>query len=390
MKSLKRILGMALMSLGVLFTSCDVHEFPEPGDTGATVELVLDFTGTENMDFYKYVDYLSRDVDGITYDIRYVVNVYPVVDDSRGNNRSGRSALASYVFTKSDITDLNYSTKLNLPAGNYRFLVWADYVLSGTQDNLHYDASDFEEIILTKREDYIGNTDARDAFRGEKVAEVYANTEYLNNTTGAGVNNRIVVEMERPLAKFKFIATDVVNFLEEEARRAASRGEADPNAARGGESSDDEGESADGSKNSDSKASDEQTPQDSYARINTSEYRVLFRYSGFVPCSFNMFTNRPADAWTGLMFDGRMNQLDKDNAELGFDYVFVNGHESTVNVSVEIYDRDGTLLARSQPVTVPLVRNKVTVVRGKFLTVKAEGGVAIDARFDGEYNYEYR
>lgn len=389
MKSLKRILGMALMSLGVLFTSCDVHEFPEAGD-GATVELVLDFTGTENMDFYKYVDYLSRDVDGITYDIRYVVNVYPVVDDSRGNNRSGRSALASYVFTKSDITDLNYSTKLNLPAGNYRFLVWADYVLSGTQDNLHYDASDFEEIILTKREDYIGNTDARDAFRGEKVAEIYANTEYLNNTTGAGVTNRVVVEMERPLAKFKFIATDVVNFLEEEARRAASRGEADPNAARGGESSDDEGESADGSKSSDSKTSDEQTPQDAYARINTSEYRVLFRYSGFVPCSFNMFTNRPADSWTGLMFDGRMNQLDKDNAELGFDYVFVNGHESTVNVSVEIYDRDGTLLARSQPVTVPLVRNKVTVVRGKFLTVKAEGGVAIDARFDGEYNYEYR
>ncbi len=103
-----------------------------------------------------------------------------------------------------------------------------------------------------------------------------------------------------------------------------------------------------------------------------------------------MFTNRPADAWTGLTFEGRMIQLDKDNAELGFDYVFVNGHESSVTVSVEIYDRDGTLLSRSQPVSVPLVRNKVTIVRGKFLTVKAEGGVSIDADFDGEYNYEYR
>lgn len=80
----------------------------------------------------------------------------------------------------------------------------------------------------------------------------------------------------------------------------------------------------------------------------------------------------------------------KDNAELGFDYVFVNGHESSVTVSVEIYDRDGTLLSRSQPISVPLVRNKVTIVRGKFLTVKAEGGVSIDADFDGEYNYEYR
>ena len=85
-----------------------------------------------------------------------------------------------------------------------------------------------------------------------------------------------------------------------------------------------------------------------------------------------------------------MTQLDKNNAELGSDYVFVNGHESSVTVSVEIYDRDGTLLSRSQPISVPLVRNKVTIVRGKFLTVKAEGGVSIDADFDGEYNYEYR
>lgn len=378
---MKKALYFVVASIAVMFTSCDVHEFPEQGE-GASVELVLDFTGCKNMDFYKYVDYLSREVDGVSYDVRYVVNVYPVVDESRNNNRGGRSAIATYVFTKSDVTDLNYTMPLSLPAGNYRFLVWTDYVAAGTEDNLHYDPSDFEEVILTKREGYVGNTDARDGFRGEKVAEVYANTEYLNNTTGAGVTNRIVVEMERPMAKFKFQATDVVKFLEQEARRAAAaRGEADPTA---------EAENG-GSKGSDSKSpSDESDTQDTYARINTSDYYVLFRYSGFVPCSFNMFTNRPADAWTGLMFEGRMTQLDKDNAELGFDYVFVNGHESTVSVSVEIYDRDGTLLSRSEPVVVPLVRNKVTIVRGKFLTVKAEGGVAIDAEFDGEYNYEYR
>lgn len=238
---------------------------------------------------------------------------------------------------------------------------------------------------MTKREGYIGNTDARDGFRGEQVAEIYANTEYINNTTGSGVSNRIVVEMKRPMAKFKFQATDVVKFLEEEARRAAARGDADPNAAEA------ENDKDGGSKGSDSKSpTDSSSTQDAYGRINTGDYRVLFRYSGFVPCSFNMFTNRPADAWTGLTFEGRMTQLDKDNAELGFDYVFVNGHESSVTVSVEIYDRDGTLLSRSQPISVPLVRNKVTIVRGKFLTVKAEGGVSIDADFDGEYNYEYR
>lgn len=387
MKKLRNTIAFVIAALAVMMASCDVHEFPEQGE-GTDVELVLDFTGNMNMDFYKYVDYLSRDVDGLSYDIRYVVNVYPVVDESRNNNRGGRSAIASYVFTKSDITDLNYTVPLKLPAGNYRFLVWADYVAAGTEDNLHYDPSDFEEIILTKREGYIGNTDARDGFRGEQVAEIYANTEYINNTTGSGVSNRIVVEMKRPMAKFKFQATDVVKFLEEEARRAAARGDADPNAA---EAENDKDAETGGSKGSDSKGpTDSSSTQDAYGRINTGDYRVLFRYSGFVPCSFNMFTNRPADAWTGLTFEGRMTQLDKDNAELGFDYVFVNGHESSVTVSVEIYDRDGTLLSRSQPISVPLVRNKVTIVRGKFLTVKAEGGVSIDADFDGEYNYGYR
>ncbi len=383
MNSLRFYLCFVVASIAVMLTSCDVHEFPEQ-EEGVKVELVLDFTGNMNMDFYKYVDYLSRDVDGIAHDIRYTINVYPVIEESRtSGTRADRGAIASFVYTKSDITDLNYTVPINLPPGKYRFMVWADYVLAGTENNLYYDASNFEEIILTKREDYVGSTDARDGFRGEQVAEVYGNAEYINNTTGANISNRIVVEMKRPMAKFIFQATDVVKFLEQEARRAAARGEANPNAYP--ENTDPDAANAD--KSAGSSGDDTQT---AYGRINVDNYYVLFRYNGFVPCSFNMFTNRPADAWTGLKFDGRIMQMDKDNTELGFDYVFVNGHESTVSVSVEVYDRDGTLLSRSQYVDVPLVRNKVTIVRGKFLTVKAEGGVTIDADFDGEYNYEYR
>lgn len=86
MKKLRNTIAFVIAALAVMMASCDVHEFPEQGE-GTDVELVLDFTGNMNMDFYKYVDYLSRDVDGLSYDIRYVVNVYPVVDESRNNNR---------------------------------------------------------------------------------------------------------------------------------------------------------------------------------------------------------------------------------------------------------------------------------------------------------------
>ena len=58
----------------------------------------------------------------------------------------------------------------------------------------------------------------------------------------------------------------------------------------------------------------------------------MFRYQGFMPCSFNMFTNKPADSWTGVAFDSTMQRLSDTEVELGFDYVFVNGGESTVPV----------------------------------------------------------
>lgn len=68
MKKLRNTIAFVIAALTVMLTSCDVHEFPEQGE-GTDVELVLDFTGNMNMDFYKYVDYLSRDVDGLSYDI---------------------------------------------------------------------------------------------------------------------------------------------------------------------------------------------------------------------------------------------------------------------------------------------------------------------------------
>ena len=57
--------------------------------------------------------------------------------------------------------------------GKYRFLVWADYVVHGTETDLYYNTSNFEEIILADRQNHTGSTDRRDAFRGEKEAEVY-------------------------------------------------------------------------------------------------------------------------------------------------------------------------------------------------------------------------
>ena len=249
--------------------------------------------------------------------------------------------------TKSDTAHINQSMALKLEKGAYKFLVWTDYVAHGSVSDLYYKTSDFKEITYSDPDDYTGNTDLRQAFRGERDAVVNG-------------PDTVTVAMERPMAKFKFISTDLQEFLAMVVLRRAGKG-----------------------------AAPTKSELDlAVSKINVADFKIRFRYAGFMPCAFNVWTNRPVDSWTGIDFDSRMRAITVNETELGYDLVLVNGHESSVAVCLEVYDRDGTLLSSTDPINVPLVRNKLTVVRGHFLTSKASGGIGIVTKFDGEYDYE--
>ena len=241
---------------------------------------------------------------------------------------------------------------LNLEPGEYQFLVWTDYVLGDTQTDYFYNTDDFAEIQLTSKSNYVGSTDKRDTFRGELTTSLF-NVDELTGSFGEAT-----IDMRRPMAKFKFISTDYPEFVRQmlmrQAKKDAAEGKAPAN--------------------------------DETRTIDPDDYNVVFRYSGFMPCSFNMFTNKPADSWTGVAFSSRLVKINEQEAELGFDYVFVNGSEAKVSVCVEVYDSENNLLANINPIEVPLVRSQLTIVRGEFLTSKATGGVGIVPDFDGEYN----
>ncbi|WP_353937103.1 DUF6562 domain-containing protein [uncultured Muribaculum sp.] len=55
-----------------------------------------------------------------------------------------------------------------------------------------------------------------------------------------------------------------------------------------------------------------------------------------------------------------------------------------------MYDPDGALIGRVSPVDVSTKRSRNTVVKGRFLTSKATGGVGINPGFDGEFNIEIK
>ena len=162
--------------------------------------------------------------------------------------------------------------------------------------------------------------------------------------------------MIRPLAKFRLITTDLDKFISNETRRSGINS------------------------------------RDNISRFDmTGDYIVRFVYPRYMPCSFNMFTNRPADSWTGMHYDSEIRPIDETTAEIGFDYIFVNTHDTSINVGIEVYDRDsGTLLARINPIDVPLRRSHLTTVTGPVLTTRAEGGAGINSVFDGEFNIEIK
>ena len=345
---IKGVLLTILLSLTV--ASCAVHEWPEelPPEI---VPFMLHLNFDTAMPIYEEIDYSNTRGEEEKLK-RYIIGVYPY--DKAGNPT--RVADTVIVFTKPSEDEYNHSLLLNIPEGRYNFLVWTDFVESRNRNDLYYSTNDFTEIILSDRHLHVGNTDYRDAFRGEKSALVMADKPYYESISRE-VETEVTIPMQRPMAKFKVIATDLQEFI-----RHAKRLLAQKIAASGG------------------------TRADSYI-FELSDYRVVFRYNGFMPCSFNMFTNKPADAWTGVTFDSRLSVLSEEEVELGFDYVFVNGSESTVSVTVEVYDKEGSLVSRSSPIDIPIVRSKLTIVRGDFLTSKASGGVGIVPDFDGDYNY---
>ena len=233
---------------------------------------------------------------------------------------------------------------LDVLPGNYNFMVWSDLVQTSGDSHFH-NADNFAEITL--QGDHKGNTDHRDAFRGTNsislVADIMEHTPDILDIT-----------MQRPLAKYEFLTTDLKEFIDKEykylQKEAATRGENPP------------------------------------TRVNTDDYKVVFYYSGYMPNAYNINTDKPVDSKMGVLFESKIDILNENEASLGFDYVLVNGKQSAVTVQIGLYDKEDRQLALSTPINVPLQRNHHTLIKGSFLIDETSGGITINPDFDGEHN----
>lgn len=361
MKKISRYIMLLVVSF-LTFAGCDVHEFPKEGDGLVPFLLHLDFS-TE-MPLHKEITYTRSDDDTKSqesaHDVRYIVNAY------RTDNVVGESRVPdkTFVFTKDEVEELDYTARLELCEGDWTFRVWCDYVDAGSKEDKYYNTSDFSEIILMDRNNHFGSNDYRDAFRGTASATVL-NPAYYTGADAAAIDNQATASMVRPMGKYKFVSTDVDVFITRVMAMMKDRGMLS------------------------SELESNQTFDKLLQSINLGEYTVMFKYSAFMPCSYNIFTDKPADSWTNMTYRSRMSIENDNEMNLGFDYIFVNGTETTLSISVEVYNKEGELMSSTNPIQVPIVRSKLTLVKGEFLTSIANGGVSVNPGYDGDdYNIE--
>lgn len=347
--------------VAMLLVGCDVHQWPEritepdpdpevpptPGTPPAKVLLHLQYL----TDFYVW-EHRYDPVTGAIEEVDPSLRVFPDYPgtSSKYNQLAPTGQVRVYVkvFPASSLLqcvaeetfihdiDGTYDSdlELELPGyGTYDIVVWSD-LLESSQAAPFYDPSSFSQVHLIP-DNYQGNTDYRDGFRGQLRVDVASETV-----------DRQVVYMKRPMGKFELVTIDLAEFLE---RETANRNLS--------------------------------------ARASAEEYRVVISFPMYYPSSYSAMDDRLEDVSTGVAFQTSMTVTGESEASLGFEYVMLNDlADNGVQTRVDVYRPDGTRVAGSTVFTIPMRRDHHTLLRGAFLAGSSDGGVGIDPGFNDDHN----
>lgn len=351
----------------MVVSGCRVHEWPEPDES---TRYCIRLTFSTDMQIWenrylspKRAPEASQVVESTAITtqetsvqtegcMRYIIRAFP--DRKKGRSVAAETPVAEYIFERNIADGYDCIVPMDLPDGTYCLMVWADMV-PHAGDTAYYNADDFNYI--TYRERYVGDTDYRDAFCGTTQVS-------LRGGIMEKAPDTIQIDMQRPLGKFEFVATDVQEFL----RRKAGIENNAPGVSG-------------------------QTPAMPALTLDENDYYVMFYYLDYMPITYSMFSDKPIDSMQGLSFRARMHVLNGNEVSLGFDYVMMpdkmtEAEASRMQVQVGVYELDGTQVSLTLPIPVSLLRNTHTILRGDFLMQDAKSGLLVNPGFDGEWNIE--
>jgi len=174
------------------------------------------------------------------------------------------------------------------------------------------------------------DNDDKDAYTGVETVDL---TPYIG--AGEGHTVTVPVNLNRPLGRWRLVADDIADFE-----------------AAGG---------------------------------NASALWTRATYISFVSSGYNVESQEPN------LFDEPQSRTffhpiyNRSSGEMTHDYIFVYGKESYVSLYLEFYEGDRKISSWNVP-DVPLMRNRETLIHGRFLTSSSQsGGIGIDPGFNGEH-----
>lgn len=360
------------LSCGLWLTGCDatIHEYPEPENSLVVIQ--------ENVDrnpplYYKEVLYdesFNRTVNDLNptpactytlgegYQMRITLEIYRgnVSDyDNDAENLRKNMVARRVLYTDKDALPPQDTIHTYLPGGDYFVLAFADYVPKGDLGNVYYHTDSLSNVWADVH-NYPSNTNLRSTAAGQAgfninfslTKEGYPATKEASKTP---VYDRIIpVYLERPSGRYRFIATDYDDFIRN-------------------------GGNVEGI-----------TAKVIYRQFVSVGYHVAKRALNLFVSTYS-FNNHLVDTWTDIT-----SQLTRGESgtelSLLVDYLFTHyTNEDNIDVDVYFYDENGKEINHVTDISIPLLRNHETVIKGDFLTKSfgKDKGITIDENFNGEY-----
>ena len=362
------LLSALILALGM--TSCceTIHEYPDEGRAAVSLTMnvrnlapeiytVVDYTidntnpGIFGIDEWRSLE--SRTFDAPQFERYYLGenkiasnewNLRLVWEIYYGSNEEVRIGRGDLIERKVQLIDAaielpSYTTEIELPAGTYTLLAWADYVPVGTEEDHFYDTQNMSAIKsdLVLREDCQDN-DLRDCFARTYEFRI-ENVKYL------GEPRHYETTLTRPQGRYVVLATDYKDYLD-------------------------------------------------LSNIPVEQNNVDCFYPTFLNVGYSIPEARPnlSASQIGYKFTPMRYVFDeKEMVSLGDDYSFVNGKESHLILNLTVMNPQGNEISKNENIDIPIYPDKLTIVLGRFLANSGNsGGLGIDDKFENEIVIKFK
>lgn len=328
---LKSFAYLAAIVLMFATTSCDtVLQYPEgegidPTLVKTTIELRTDFTPIQDPIYASYSYAEARD--GF-FDVRYIIEIY-----SSTGRRIARSVETSDILSSGNDS---YTKEFDLHPGDYDIYAWIDFVPHNSTDDFHYTTDDLHCVEVNHLDN--GDDQTEDAFAGKKSVSIPNENEFFTS-------KHFIVDMERPFGRFRIVTTDVKKFLDTYKPTHSSYADAVPT-------------------------------------------QTILKYTCYMPTAYRLDTRfgEVGGMVQGIKFTMPTVKESEEEMTLSSDFVIVTNDNTTVSVDIEVRNSLGERLNGVGGIRIPIQRNKLTIVKGEFLTLDIPGnGSGIDDSFDDEF-----